>query len=184
MNKILVLFIILFSFRLSAQDSLRVFNEFISEEDSVIVLLGQYVLEGYEIMNVNGSLYYEIKDTLRNSASLIKPANLVVRVTDLNRNFIKDIIVDYHDLDAGKTQFAASYFGEQNFLILTTKYKFYIIDLDDYKASGPFAPEFKGEGTDATSGMLRDIRLSKDGRYLFMRAKDFGEFYFDLKELK
>lgn len=80
------------------------------------------------------------------------------------------------------------YFGnfidkKRKFILINTRYYFYILNLYNNKLLGPYKPNFWGIGQDAQSGMLTDIKIILDGRFLIGYCVDSGTFLFDLTNL-
>ena len=90
-------------------------------------------------------------------------------------------IKDTHDADL-------YYFGdfidkERKFVIIAGPNNFRILNLYNNKIIGAFKPKFFGVGADAQSGMLSDLKIIMDGRFIIGYCVDSGTFLFDLTNL-
>ncbi|MBU2507055.1 MAG: hypothetical protein KJ799_10075 [Bacteroidetes bacterium] len=185
MNRIIIILILSVPFSaLISQDDFKVYKELSIEPENMIFQIGQKIIDGFVIMNNGeGRLFYEKIGITRDEMSESKPVNITLRISGLKGNLIKDISLEYNDIDIDMAQFSASYFGEKKFLVITVRYRFYIIGIEDFKVIGPFFPKLKGYRLDAISGSLNNFKLFDDGKYFFGIAADNGVFCYKLIDL-
>jgi len=170
---------------LKSQTDFKVYNELILNEVNLKFQIGQPILDGFEIMNNGkGRLFYELPGTDKDRMTESKPVNITIRISDLSDKILKDVILDYNDIDIDMAQFAAHYFGDRKFIVITVRYRFYIVNLSNFKVIGPLSPKPKGCREDAISGSMgKGFKVFDNGQYLLGTAADFGVFCYKLLDL-
>lgn len=79
--------------------------------------------------------------------------------------------------------FGPNYTGARNFIIIGSRYSFYILDACNEKLIGPFHPKQRSETQDSQSGMLYGYKIIDNGQYLLVNVMDFGVFCYNLLDL-
>lgn len=186
MKRIVLLFILSVVLKsVSAQNEFKVYRELSIPEENRNYQIGQVIKDGFEITgDGRGKLFYELPDTKRENVTKKHPVNLIVRESDKSGKILKDITIDFNDVDIDMAVFSAYYFGSRRFLVITIRYRFYIINLSNYKVIGPLSPKPKGCRQDAISGsMSGNFKVFDKGQYLIGSAADFGVFCYMLLDL-
>jgi hypothetical protein len=185
LRTIILTILLLYVVDLKSQVDFKVYNELILKEENFKFQIGQTIFDGYEIMNNGkGRLFYELPGTDKNKMTESKPVNITIRISGLNDRIIKNITLDYNDIDIDMAQFVAYYFGDRKFIVITVRYRFYIVNLSNYKVIGPLFPKPKGCREDAIRGSMgKGFKVFDNGQYLLGTAADFGVFCFNLLDL-
>ena len=72
---------------------------------------------------------------------------------------------------------------KRKFILINSRYSFYILNFYNNKLLGPYSPKFWGVGQDAQSGMISDLKIIMQGRFLIGYCVDSGTFLYDLTDL-
>jgi len=98
-------------------------------------------------------------------------------------NLYKSIEIPNTRYDADMIFFGNYIDKEKKYILILDRYSFYILNLYNNKLLGPFSPKFYGIGQDAQSGMITDLHIIYDGRFIAGYCVDDGCFLFDLTNL-
>lgn len=182
---IILTILLLYVVDLKSQTDFKVYKELILYDENLKFQIGQPILDGFEIMNNGkGRLFYELPGTDKDKMIESKPVNITIRISELSDKNLKDVTLDYNDIDIDMASFAAYYFGDRKFIVITIRYRFYIVNLSNYKVIGPLSPKPKGCREDAISGTMgKGFKVFDNGQYLFGTAADFGVFCYKLLDL-
>lgn len=70
--------------------------------------------------------------------------------------------------------FSAEFLGKRKFVVIRGRHYFFIFDLMKQNLTGPIEPNRRSIGEDAQSGILGDIQIFDNGKYLMVRVVDDG----------
>ena len=108
-----VLSFLFLSINVSSQDRFKVYREIDINEMNRRFQIGHVIKEGYEITSINrdGKIYYIKSGTPKNEATKDCPVNMVIRILNEHDVIVKDIIIDFNDVDIDLSSFGIKYLG-------------------------------------------------------------------------
>lgn len=188
MKLYLAVFVFLFlSINVYSQDIFKVYSEIHIDEINRRFQIGHVIKEGYEITSIerNGKLYYIKSGTPKNEATKDYPVNMVIRILNEHDVIVKDIIIDFNDVDIDLSGFGIKYFGSRNFITVNVgRFQRYILNLSKLKIIGPIRPYIEGgEFGDGQDGNPIFLRVFDDGQYLIGCLTGMGYFCYNLMDL-
>ena len=162
------------------QDFFQVYSEVKLTELNRKLEVGRLIPKNYDrIRDEKGNMF--IKSSVHVNDSL--PSNILVRISDLNGDIIKEIDTKYNrdDLDFG---FSTSYINNRKFIIMARRGAYYIINLSTNILIGPIQLTSRIEcGQDGQSGLIWTPEVFNDGQYLIISAIDEGIYCFNLDDI-
>ena len=167
-NTVLLLIIITSGFRLFAQYEYRGAEYYSYDEDVTIYLEADY--DSRKSNNKNNYIYRLLK---------------VYGNTESGRTqLINKLLTD--ECGKGFSYYLGDVFdtNTKKMVLIIGKYCFYVYDIKNNYLSGPHKPYFWGEAVDSQSGMIKELKISKDGDNVYGIIVDSGTFLFNTSDLK
>lgn len=187
MRQYFILFIILFCFiELKSQDNFKVYAKETLDDQKLVLSIGKVIHENLIIMNDGkGGLYYERNGISKEEMTKKKPVNMILRITDLHGSVIKDIEINFNDIDIDLSGFGIKYFGSRKFITLNVgRFQRYILNLSNLKLIGPIRPHIEGgEFGDSQDGNPLFLEVFNQGQYLLGCLTGMGYFCYNLMDL-
>jgi hypothetical protein len=186
MNKlILILAMAIFNRDVKSQIDFKVYHEITVQEMDRVFQMGHILIPGLNIMNDGkGKLYYEKNGITKDAMKKTKPVNMIIRVSDLKGRKVKDMVVDFNDIDIDLSGFGLTYLGNRKFLIIDVgRYSFLILNLTNDKLIGPLKPSVEGKRGDTQDGSLSINVVFNEGQYLIGYSYGMGLFCYNLMDL-
>ena len=180
----IIFFSLFYLFGIS-QGDFKVYHEIKITETNRIYQMGHLIKSEYEIINDGkGKLFYGKHGAVKETMQKSMPTNMVIRIKELEGEVIKDIVVDYNDIDIDLSGFGVYYLGQRSFLIYKLgRYKFGILNLSNFKTIGPISPEVQGERGDSQDGSLNFGTVFGKGQYILGYSWGMGMFCYNLMDL-
>jgi hypothetical protein len=178
---------ILFSFlNVHSQDDFKTYAKEIIKEENIVISIGQILHEKLIILNDGkGGLFYEHEGVSRAEMTKTKPVNMVLRISDFQGNNIKDIEIDFNDIDIDLSGFGIKYLGSRKFITINVgRFHRYILNLSNLKLIGPIRPHIEGsEFGDSQDGNPLFLEVFNQGQYLVGCLTGMGYFCYNLMDL-
>lgn len=143
-----------------------------------------------------GEVYYSYDENI----TIYLEASYESRKDQDKENYVYDLLKVYEDTDKGSIEiiskelnsdtnmFSYKFAGDfkintKKYVVIKGRYDFWIFNVRNKKLSGPHVPHFWGIGSDSQSGRISDIKISKNGLYIYGVSVDNGGFLFDLCDI-
>jgi hypothetical protein len=170
---------------LKSQNDFKVYKTVTIHEVNRTIQLGQILIPGYKIMvDGTGKLFYEKDGISGDKMTKAKPANMIIRLSDLSGMKVKDITIDFNDVDIDLSQFGLKYLNDRKFIIIGVgRYCFTILNLINDKIIGPLSPKVEGKRGDSQDGSVYINMVFNNGQYLIGYSYGMGLFCYNLMDL-
>lgn len=172
-------------FSVFPQNSFKVYRTYEIPELSLKFEMAQRLIEDMEIINDGrGKLYYEEPGTKRDNMTKSKPVNMIIVVKGMDDKIQKEIEIDYNAIDIDLSGFPMHYNGTRKFIVIRVgRYRFWLLNLSNFKMVGPLYSGVTGEASDSQDGSLSFLEVFSNGQYLIGYAWGFGIFCYNLLDL-
>jgi hypothetical protein len=132
---------------------------------------------------VLGNKTYELKTIETEGTYAFKSRIDIFTFKNGEKTLMQSIDIPDTNYDADLISFGEYVNKEKKYILLRDRYTFYLLNLYNDRLLGPFAPRFYGIGQDAQSGMITDLQIIYNGRFLIGYCVDSGCFLYDLTHL-
>ena len=170
-----------------SQDGFKVYHEIEIEALDMHLQIGHEIKEGFRIecLDNDGKLHYVRSDTPKNEATKEYPVNMIIRVLTEQGKLVKDIMIDFNDVDIDLSGFGIKYIGERKFITVNVgRFQRYILNLSNLKLIGPFQPHIDGaEFGDSQDNNAIFLKVFNNGQYLIGYLTGAGYFCYNLMDL-